>query len=448
MNDPSPSRRRFRLQISLRVLLLLMLLVGVGLTIFRWPWVETTQQEVVDPFAGPFDKFPNQATVIEERITLRRNWRGKPIRNGLSQRFIDGQLDGEEHYYDGEMQGPKKWFVEGKVTREQYFRQGKAHGPSRIGDGETWVTQENFVNGFRHGSAQYLRDRDFGNHFNFDSDLNGYRQSRPAVVQLIRGQWQRNERHGKWIWTTEGSVTHTEEFERDEIVRWDDKPIVEDFWRWLREQNDPQLLNECTEANQTDWYYFFRELPYFQVNEKRFIVHLEVGQADHLWEPQSLRGRLVPGICEFAARNQLAFAYRYAGLWLVPEGERDQPFVDPTGVSQIEFAAGTPQAAAWNEVVQVPVEVGYAAQCVALLLDTTPIEYRCENVSKGNRQVIGGGPPPVLFTRRRRDVLGYVLYQTGCRCELEGEPGKQVLRIVPRAERTQEQEEATPLSFD
>src|SRR5262245_34922987 len=125
MEPPSSPPRRLRWQLSLRMLLFLMLLVGIGLTVFRWPWVEIKQRDVVShPLpVNPFSSAPPEKQEVlysyEQRTTFRRNWRGQPVRHGVEQFWRDGRLWHDAHYYDGDLHGPQRVYnAQEEVTYE------------------------------------------------------------------------------------------------------------------------------------------------------------------------------------------------------------------------------------------------------------------------------------------------------------------------------------------
>jgi hypothetical protein len=429
--------------------LILMLLAGVGLTVYRWPWVETNRRPRSDPFG------PEATTTEENRVTYRRNWRGMKMKHGPAQKFLGGKLWSEQYFYDGELQGPERDFNrEGQVTREKHFRSGQVHGAFRVGDGKAWLIQGQYERGERNGAWQYLVPRGLnpdGAEYVIRADpLEPHHHLErsvavPQPAQLVRGEWSHNQRHGKWSWETDGKVTHTEEFDHDELVRWNGKPIVADFWQWVQEQNDPQLSAELAAANMTNWNYsdqsygsILHRLCFEADNARVFVYpHKLVIKR----EPER-RGRLIPALCEFAARNDLAFVYRYGGLWLVHEGDQDKPFLDPTGVDKIAFAAGSRQERAWNEAVPIDSCDHCAGDCLENVLGNSEIQYEVRNLDLTLAKFHSlYGPHERLFTVRRRDALGFVLYLIGCRCELRG----QTLVIQPQQDRAPEQASAWPL---
>lgn len=472
---PAPHKRRwFRPQISLRTLLLLMLLAGVGLTVYRWPWVETFQRASIDQlrdnphqlFADLPDRYLQRAFPYAllppsteddpqppfiEKVTFRRNWRGKKIKHGLSQTFANGQLWSERHFYDGELNGSEREFnKKGQVTRELHFREGQVHGAIRIGDGTAWALQGHYDRGKRHGMWQYLVpagiDPEGNKHLYQLNPLHVLDRSFPVPeqAQLVRGQWIHDQLHGKWTWETDGKVVHTEEFDHDDLVRLNGKPIVEEFWQWVRVQNDPHLLAELTVANTTNWDY--REQSFGSIlhrvcfETEQAHVFLYPSQLLINWQPEQ-RGRLIPALCEFAARNDLAFTYRYGMLWLVHAQDRDKPFVDSTGVDKIAFAKGSKKESSWNQAVPIHSCEHSTSQGIASVLDKSEIEYEISNLDLQSIKFLSQNPHDQLFIRRRRDALGFVLYLTGCRCELRGE----VLVIQPQEGRAPEQANAWPL---
>jgi hypothetical protein len=444
------AKRGFRLQISLRMLLLLMLFVGVGLTIFRWPWVE--EDRIPDPLS-------REPGIIERKITYRRNWRGKKIKNGLSQTFVENRLQSSEHFYKGEYHGSQRYYDrQGRLTIEKTYRHGQQHGLFRVGNGVTWMAEGSFANDRPHGEWKYLIERNDQFDWPYDSIGDGDTPSGlfPASdiayasnPQTVIAQWQHGKRHGRWTWTPPGQVLRSAEYADDELVRWNNKPVVEQFWQWLRgpEVNDPQLVAEWTAGNQPGWISAYgnsglRGLQ-FEVVDQHLTVHCD--NVDFSYSPVlKPGGRLVPAICEMMARYDLQFAYRYGGLWMVRRREKETAFEDPTGISQIKFAAGSSAERDWIAAVDVSSSGEYAPKCIAHLLEGTSIEFEINGVLSPDFGYPTDVPTQRLFTRNRSDVLGYILYTTGCRCELQG----QVLRILPQPERTSQQSTTKPLALN
>src|SRR5689334_1095683 len=73
----------FRPHFTLRMLLLFMLLLAVGLAIFRWPWVEITEQ-------------PNGVRTAQ----FRRGWNGRPLKHGPERIVTSAKRLSSEAFYD------------------------------------------------------------------------------------------------------------------------------------------------------------------------------------------------------------------------------------------------------------------------------------------------------------------------------------------------------------
>jgi hypothetical protein len=121
------------------------------------------------------------------------------------------------------------------------------------------------------------------------------------------------------------------------------------------------------------------------------------------------------------AEYDLACDYRFGGLWFTtPEDVKE--WRDPTGVAEVRpaadsaFARNGPDDTIFvqvNNALLVDV-LGSLAQNADIAIDMSRIEPAAT------------GRPAISVTVNQRnlairDVLGHLLYQTGCRCRLEGE---------------------------
>jgi hypothetical protein len=452
--------RRFRLQVSLRMLLLLMAAVGVALAIYRWPWEETvTSQDSVEPFADP-----QNVTKIVQRTTYRRDWQGRAVKHGRAQAWEDGYLQQEEHYYDGRLHGQRKVFDKrGRTTQEMSFRDGQLHGPYRSGDGAKWLWQGTYARNEWDGEwSGPCKPYEYPQPFSLVFELGGaahYPWAHvPGNAMIVHSRWKKGQRHGTWTWRTAAGNTNPEttaEYHHDDLVRWNGQRVVEQFQHWLKgpEVNDRLLVSELSAAESARWE--LTRQPYsndltFVIGDQRHIVHLSGIRRAELYLPSQSSGSFVPALCELAARNDLRFAYRYGALWLLPRGAAARPFVDPTGISQIVFADNSPQARDWEELIPVMSSDGAAATCVAQLLEHTSLSCEVLLPEEGRAPVESDlrpwqtlSPKELFFKRRRRDALAYILFMTGCRCELHGD----TLRILPIANRSEAQALVKPLKY-
>jgi len=122
----------------------------------------------------------------------------------------------------------------------------------------------------------------------------------------------------------------------------------------------------------------------------------------------------------FADRYGLACDYRYGVLWITTPD--DVPWEDPTGVNLIVPPAGSDLEAAWNQ----PLSEG--ADFVL-----TPLRDALQYLQDQHQVTFDGSLLPgatrgkglrVTLNRRGvtlQNVVGELLYRTGCTCKLDGE---------------------------
>lgn len=444
MSDSPPTPRRpFRLQVSLRVLLLLMAVVGVGLTIFRWPWVEDSKLAVQFPAAGTVHPFA-------QRTTYRRGWTGKPEKHGLEQVRDGERLVHEAYFYDGQLNGPRRAFApNGRLIMEAHYHEGTLHGAYRVGNGEQWLLTGRYRKGERDGEWRVLANRwlqttpelpTFPERYRTDGvpirQYNSLEQDWEVFLYKLRApenaivrvqQWQRGQRHGLWKWETQGGeVLSTAEYRDNNLVKWNEQPVVAQFRQWLAsDEVHPQVRRLLEAADQHPWTqeYASRAELCLRIEGQLFPIYVEpIGTSD-FQIPLSQKS-LIPALCELACENGYRFEGRYGSLWMVPNADPTPPFVDPTGVMQIAFDEGSPQAADWSKEVNVYRGSHDAPLCVAKLLEGSSIHKEATKLPFDIRQLWYLGPatqsPDLLYRRTRRDAIGFVLFRSGYRCELRG----------------------------
>lgn len=458
----SASPRRFRLQLSLRTLLVLMALVGVGLAVFRWPWVETTTQEVRDKLTID-PRTSNVHYRFELRTTYRRDWRGQPVKNGPAQIWRDGQLWHDAHFYEGELNGLRRVYNQsGQLIMEGNYRGGLLQGSFRAGDGTAWLWEGNYENDTMQGRWRGTISRRsmisdersnysqqpprFSNTFFFPdgSAIEDWDPiSLPKDPIVVESEWKAGQRQGKWIWKTlDGEVLNTAEYDENRLVAWNGQPVVEQFRQWLLspDVDDPQLCATLFAKDQPYSILYDIETGDFSLSDQARIHIAHPGWCGRHAHLHELSLQPATGLCEFALENGCAFDYRYGGLWLVPRADPEPPFVDPTGVSQIHWPQGSVAAREWEQVIDVTSNAGHVAACVAHLLAETSIPIQVFEVDDWVEDQSNSSR--VVFRRRRCEALGFVLYRTGCRCELRDG----TLHILPRPGRTGEERFRNPLN--
>jgi antitoxin component YwqK of YwqJK toxin-antitoxin module len=464
MTSPANKPNKFRLQISLRMLLLLMAAVGVSLAVFRWPWEETKQHQIgKDLFQGDIADYVTKST-------YHRNWRGLPVLHGQMLVQRNKQLRVENNYYDGELHGPRRVYDHrGRLLWEAHYRNGMLHGAFRAGNGEHWYWSGEYWADQPHGQWEFITYRptqqfvappqpsEFHKAYFFFAKNEAIiaRRKEKDVERLFIHQhqaWQRGQRHGLWKWKThEGELLNAAVYEDDNFVRWNGAPVVEQFWDWLQtaplHAETKRLLFASEHVPAKRDFESTEELCFRLVGAKEdalpLVVYTERVQGSFFHLPPGDRA-LVPMLCELACTNGYAFDCRYGTLWLVPNVDPAPAFVDRTGVMQIRFPEGSPQARDWLAEVEVQESYGPPDAFIEKLLVGSSIgidggiaidqqlsqrtlrnnnpqfNYNLYMAQRGFRSR-GFRSLPSLQRSSRRDAIGLVLHRAGYRCELRGD---------------------------
>lgn len=459
-----PAKRRFRWQVSLRMLLILMALVGVSLAIYRWPWEETKQHQIgTEIFQGDIADYVT-------RSTYHRNWRGAPVLHGPKLIQRNKQVRIESNYYDGELHGPRRVNDHrGRMLWEAHYRNGHLHGPFRAGNGEHWYWSGHYWNDQPHGQWEFITYRptpqvarppqgsDLRKSYLFFAEnaaIIARRKDKDEDRLFLREKqsWHRGQRHGVWKWESlAGELVNAAEYDDDNFVSWNGAPVVKQFWEWLKTaplHADAKSLLYASENIAAKQESVTSHQVCFRLADKNedalpLVVFTEPSKGIRLHLPQGERA-LVPMLCELACTNGYAFDCRYGTLWLVPNVDPAPAFVDPTGVMQIRFPEGSPQARDWLAEVEVHESFEEDSVLVKKLLagssivavegrtiDREPLTPRISDQLRQsyrqqlllNRYYAMGRNPSMRLLHRisRRDALGLLLHRTGGRCEQQGD---------------------------
>jgi hypothetical protein len=369
--SPRVARPRVsRLQFSLRLLLLAVTAFGIGFPVwYRWPYEEI---ETLTPGA---------ATRI---TTWQRQWGGGKLKHGTERLILNGQTAEVTTYRRGTKHGP--------------YRNRELSGQYADGMKEgVWIDSSQWFKRV----ATWRRDR-----------LEG-----PAEIHLPDGRVLR-------LVFAAGRLTH-----------FNGKPAQNRLFDLLIAGAIESRVAEELLRNTT--------IDCFRLPVKDLVIHLR--QAHHL--PMRLEDRRVPdidtlvtakyegldlcsGLTLLTAPYGLGCDYRYGCVWITSADDA-RDWSDPTGVVGIRPDRGTALGKAWNKPTtasalhrQLADVLASVAKPLAVSIDTRAVEPREENPA--------GFPVNANQTNLPfRDVLGYLLYQTGCRCELDGE----TLVILPQEER-------------
>jgi antitoxin component YwqK of YwqJK toxin-antitoxin module len=452
MSPTKNSPRRFRLQVSLRVLLLLMAVIGVSLAVYRWPWEETKQHQIGKEF------FNGDIADYVTTSTWHRNWRGTPVLHGAKLIQRNKQLRVESNYYDGELHGPRRVYDHrGRLLWEAHYRNGRLHGKFRAGNGEHWYWSGEYWADEPHGIWEFItyrptvqivqppRPSDFQKSYFFFAEnaaIIARRKEQDVERNFIRQKqsWQRGQRHGEWKWEAlEGELLSAAEYNNGDLVRWNGEDVAAQFWEWLRAAPLHSAAKSVLYASQdcaaTQEYNTVGELSFRLTGEQApdfpLVVYSEHAKGSLFHLPKGDRA-LVPMLCELACTNGYAFDCRYGTLWLVPHADPAPAFVDRTGVMQISFPEGSPQARDWLAEVEIIESHERTTRLVERLLSGSSISCE-ENIPTVQDPLprvlpysylrLGMQTQPMLNRLPRRDAVGLLLFRAGLRCEQRGNEG-------------------------
>jgi len=372
---PTSPARRSRLQFSLRLLLIGLTAFAIGFPIwYRWPYVET---EVVY-----FGSGKSQRPLRTMSSTWRRTWGGGKAKHG---RAIGEYLQWEKtvsHFQDGKLHGPYAVHFQGQLTLKGQYVHGQMEGAwVEFDEGYTYTTH--WHNDLRHGP--YIVESPDGRKqqglFKAGrlTEMNGQPIQNPLLNQLESGSID-NRRIAAAL-----SQTMSMGMEFSETP-------LKDAFQYLQDQSNIPMYLDTRRLKDLD-------LP----------VTMNFKGID-----------LCSALALLTTEYKLGCHYRYGALFLTtPEHAKD--WRDETGVAEIQPAASSDLARAWNEPTAVEAyespldaELQRLTQRLAIEVDTSRIAPSPER------------PTGILLTANFKNLpfrhaLAIVLDQTGCTCRLEGE---------------------------
>ena len=387
-----------RRQFSLRTLLLLMAIVAVGVAVFRWPWVETTVEDL-------------ETT----STTYRRAWYFVPLRDGRSWTVdnVTGQTTYEAEY------------VNNRPVRERIYDFAGALAEERS---HSWDRREHSARDF-----SQLAKRGF-------------------ILEKYRDDAQKQMRHE---WKTPDGTALESHFGtlRDgyilALTEWNGRPITDEMNRvladlptsndrraWATSLEGKALMGPGALMGDHTYVPFISQrvdpVPFCtgpRTNEHpiRFdALHIQLEQGK-LLRAQLHGPPISPGGPHSAFHDLLVGAHqrnctlrvRFGIVTVVPIETKLLDNTDPTGALAVQFPAGSTQEQAWLEkVVHMRREVHSPAERVKSFFAGTGIEIDTSRLDLPDEA------PSYLhnsdYLRPRRDVLGTFLLVRECRVEQDG----------------------------
>ncbi len=378
----APPTRRTRLtpRYSLRLLLVAFTAFAIGFPVwYRWPY------EVREPLGT----WPN----MFRATTWQRQWGGGRLKHGPDRIVMGKQLVRLENYRDGVLDGPF----------QDHWSDGKLHVQGQLKNGERdglWIEQ---VQGTVVARTHWKGGK-----------LDGQSQQLGLGVPRELGNTPRLE------------------FSNGRLISFDGRPVDDRLASLLADGtiDDARLVDVWHRRGaslQGD-----RTVRSFIGNcEAEFDMPLQIDLRDVDYEHRVIADwrELTPAACISAtlASGGLTCDYRYGCLWITtPQGLAK--WREPTGVSQIQPSAGSALASRWNEDVTFEMAQGLEfSRVLKNLASEFDVEIDASNLSEQLRDsdtlVTSDGRP-----RRFKDLLGLLLWQKRCRCELRG----QTLVILPQ----------------
>jgi hypothetical protein len=391
MNSDATSTRprRWRLQFSLRLLLLALTAFAIGFPIwYRWPYEESTEDR-------------NAAGIVTRQTTTtwQRQWGGGRLKHGIQQtrQLTFGPYITTTTYVRGKRNGP---YTE-SFAKTQFSQTGQYADDMKEG---RWIA----VNGKDRMVTSWHHDM-------LDGDC-----------EFPAGRTYRN-----------GVGKNVVIFAAGRMVMFNGKRVEDATFDLLpKRQIDDQTANELVKVTQIDMVEMPLSDAMMYVSEMHRIpiaFDMRSGLDSNAPVAGTYRGMdLKSALVLLTAPYGLACDYRYGSL-CITKADKARDWRDTTGIEDIKPPAGSMLARVWTEPVAVDamavaspgakrdaLKVPLAgvlnglAERLAISIDTALLEPTDKHAE----------PIKVALTIRGvalRDALGQLLYNTGCRCQLDGD---------------------------
>jgi hypothetical protein len=393
---PIDRPRRSPLQFSLRLLLIAFTAFAIGFPVwYRWPYKEVATDtadnrssqfvyERLHPFGGA-TTFPRAArrqsiaaTTVTRTTTWQRQWGGGRLKQGVER------------------------VVSPVSERSTIYGRGRKHGPysERNAEGDLEVKGQ-FIDGLKEGVWTYK-----------------YPSSKRMAI------WHRDRLDGPYeIELPEMKLSFT--FADGRLTHYNGQPARNRLFDLLEAgQIDNRTAAELRQETIIDFtnQQLVEALDYLKDAHNNLNIVLD---RTHVKDVRALVSAEVSGVdlCSvltvLTAPIDLGCDYRYGCIWITSQ-EDAEDWRDPTGVAKIAPTPGTDLARAWNEpsmvnVIEQPLPevLGKIAQPLAIEIDTSRVASSPEH-PEDYRVTRSAGDLPF------RHVLGILLYEARCRCQLDG----------------------------
>lgn len=443
---PAAPRRRFALRFSLRVLLIAFTAFAIGFPIwYRWPYQQEEPQYLMRN-GQPDKSQPPQETLV---TTWQRQWGG-------------GRLK----------QGPEWTLRGGKQFARATYRNGVLHGPFEYGDKATLLEQGHFDDGKKSGEwrrilAGFCREIE---HYRDGMKDGPFQRVSPTGYVMETGQHERDLPMGEWILFdamggVRGRVIHrgdaqhrTSEFIGDGakiVVVFDEQGISKEVHVDGRVLEDrlgrlvtdgvirdfTNIKNALTAPTDVE----FGNVPPrdgFEFLSQRHEIPIACDRSA-AGQGKDITAKLISlplssVLTILADRAQLACDWHY-GVPCITSPDELQNWQDPTGVVAIQPPSGSRLGGVWDG----PIPVAFRAETIASALDYLSQSYGITiDHSALNRAAEKNEERKVTLSvagHPLRHVIGILLYQTHCRCELRDETLVILPQDAPDAEESRQE---------
>jgi hypothetical protein len=363
-----PKRRWRPLQFSLRIFLLVFTAVGIGFPIwYRWPYEEVDER-----------RSPSGKTVLMRRITTwQRQWGG-------------GRM----------MEGPET-LTTGDLMQRTMFVHDRAHGPFQV-----------TFKGKQRVGGQYVDDKKEGTWIH---QQDGFTQIANWRRGKLDGEYTSETPNGKSRWV----------FSAGRLLGADGHPVKSRLMDLCEaDQLDSRTATELSKQTTME----FVETPlkdaliYLQ-EQHGLPIALDDRRVANVDEPVTLALDgidLGSALILLTSPRGLECDYRYGMVW-VTTAEDAKDWHDPTGVAEIRPAKDSSIGRVWNEPSRLEAIHEPLASALARCVQRLAIEVDMTQVAPTTENPIAFSLTLNLNGLPFRHILGVALYETGCRCKLEGD---------------------------
>jgi hypothetical protein len=379
----APAKRRFLPRFSLRVLLLAVTAFAIGFPIwYRWPYEEEAGVTWAKDAAGKDDH--SQPPETRRVKTWQRQWGGGRLQHGEERYYVRGKLREVQMFRDGVLQGPFQQFAKSKetVSYEGQFKDGKKDGAWRKSnpDGSERSREE-----YRDGRLVRTVSTD--------------KQGVEHVIEMFGDGSTR-------------MIIGGVEFE-DRLQRLAAEGRIDD--KGLRERLSRPVNIEFVNTP-------IRDAVFFLATEQGLPIVLD----PHLPNPnEPTNGKwndlpLSIVLTAITGPSGHACDFRYGFLW-VTTAEDAQDWHDPTGVGDLAPPKDSQLAKSLNEPVNVNAFNTPLAEVLASTVERLDIDVDTSRLGPSTETAPAHPVTLNLMRIKFQHALGMLLYQTRCRCKLEGE---------------------------